>query len=104
MWALLKRPDAALRARRRQSAQGRLPPVLVMKGAPERVLAKCAHILVNGQVYDLNRESREKFQEAYEHLGGLGERVLGLAFRDLEGFANDFQVREGMCCSLFPRQ
>ncbi|CAI5969673.1 unnamed protein product [Closterium sp. NIES-64] len=73
-----------------QSAQGRLPPVLVMKGAPERVLARCAYIMVNGQVFDLNSESRKYFQDAVEQLGGYGERVLGMAFRDLDGFANDF--------------
>ncbi|CAI5537563.1 unnamed protein product, partial [Closterium sp. Naga37s-1] len=47
-----------------QSAQNRLPPVLVMKGAPETVLERCAYILVNGQVYDLTSDSRKHFQEA----------------------------------------
>ncbi|CAI5989837.1 unnamed protein product [Closterium sp. NIES-65] len=73
-----------------QSAQNRLPPVLVMKGAPETVLERCAYILVNGQVYDLTSDSRKHFQEAYQQMGGFGERVLGMAFRDLEGFHQRF--------------
>ncbi|CAI5516948.1 unnamed protein product [Closterium sp. Naga37s-1] len=73
-----------------QSAQNRLPPVLVMKGAPETVLERCSYILVNGQVYDLTSDSRKHFQEAYQQMGGFGERVLGMAFRDLEGFTNEF--------------
>ena len=63
-----------------------------MKGAPERVLQRCSYILVNGQVYDLNSETKRKFSEAYEQLGGSGERVLGMAYHDLEGFTNDFKV------------
>ncbi|GJP67468.1 hypothetical protein CLOP_g24288 [Closterium sp. NIES-67] len=73
-----------------QSAQNRLPPILVMKGAPEKVLERCAYILVNGQVFDLTSDSRRHFQEAYQQMGGFGERVLGMAFRDLEGFKNEF--------------
>ncbi|CAI7852243.1 unnamed protein product [Closterium sp. NIES-53] len=73
-----------------QSAQNRLPPVLVMKGAPETVLERCSYILVNGQVYDLTSDTRKHFQEAYQQMGGFGERVLGMAFRDLEGFTNEF--------------
>lgn len=63
-----------------------------MKGAPERVLSFCTRILRNGQAEVLTEESRRNFQEAYERLGGYGERVLGLAYADMEGFANDYPV------------
>merc|ERR1711868_61807 len=53
--------------------------LLVMKGAPERVLAKCGKILVNGEETDMTDEWKGKYDKAYEHLGGLGERVLGFA-------------------------
>lgn len=51
--------------------------VLVMKGAPERVLERCSSILIKGQELPLDEQWREAFQTAYLSLGGLGERVLG---------------------------
>jgi len=53
--------------------------LLVMKGAPERVLARCGKILVNGEETEMTDEWKGKYDKAYEHLGGLGERVLGFA-------------------------
>ncbi|NWX94449.1 AT1A2 ATPase, partial [Nothoprocta pentlandii] len=51
--------------------------LLVMKGAPERILDRCSRILLQGQEVPLDEEMREAFQNAYLELGGLGERVLG---------------------------
>uniref|UniRef100_A0A8C8SWL2 Sodium/potassium-transporting ATPase subunit alpha-2 n=1 Tax=Pelusios castaneus TaxID=367368 RepID=A0A8C8SWL2_9SAUR len=51
--------------------------VLVMKGAPERILDRCSTILSQGQELPLDEEMRDAFQNAYLELGGLGERVLG---------------------------
>ncbi|KAJ9582089.1 hypothetical protein L9F63_003545, partial [Diploptera punctata] len=51
--------------------------LLVMKGAPEAVLTRCSTILINGQSRPLDNEMRSAFNTTYEHLGGLGERVLG---------------------------
>ncbi len=51
--------------------------VLVMKGAPERILDRCSTILMNGEEQELNDEWRDMFNTAYLELGGLGERVLG---------------------------
>ena len=66
--------------------------VLVMKGAPERVLEACDTILLDGETLDLTDQWRSAFREAYAQLGGLGERVLG--FCDLELSPEDFpQVR-----------
>lgn len=53
--------------------------VLVMKGAPERILDRCSTILLQGQEVPLDEELRDAFQNAYLELGGLGERVLGEA-------------------------
>jgi sodium/potassium-transporting ATPase subunit alpha len=60
------------------------PLVLVMKGAPERVLQRCSKIMMHGVAQDLTEEMRELYQTAYEQLGGFGERVLGFAYRDME--------------------
>lgn len=51
--------------------------VLVMKGAPERILDRCSTILVRGKEQILDEEMKEAFNNAYLELGGLGERVLG---------------------------
>ncbi|MCU0321524.1 MAG: hypothetical protein MUE72_03860, partial [Chitinophagaceae bacterium] len=51
--------------------------LLVMKGAPERIIDRSSTILINGQEQELNDEWRESFNQAYLELGGLGERVLG---------------------------
>ncbi|XP_063799995.1 potassium-transporting ATPase alpha chain 1 [Pseudophryne corroboree] len=51
--------------------------LLVMKGAPERILERCTTILIKGQEIALDEQWQEAFQTAYMDLGGLGERVLG---------------------------
>jgi sodium/potassium-transporting ATPase subunit alpha len=51
--------------------------LLVMKGAPERILDRCSTIVVNGVEHQMSAEWKEKFEIAYMELGGLGERVLG---------------------------
>ncbi len=51
--------------------------VLVMKGAPERILDRCSTILINGKEEILDEAMKDAFNAAYMELGGLGERVLG---------------------------
>ncbi|XP_072122400.1 sodium/potassium-transporting ATPase subunit alpha-3 [Mobula birostris] len=51
--------------------------LLVMKGAPERILDRCSTIMLQGKEQPLDEEMKEAFQNAYMELGGLGERVLG---------------------------
>jgi len=82
--------------------------VLVMKGAPERILERCTTIMVNGEEIPLNDEGKENFNNAYMELGGLGERVLGFCHFYLpadefpKGFAFDIEEPqnfplEGLC-------
>jgi len=51
--------------------------LLVMKGAPERILERCSSILVDGKEQPLTEKWVDEFNMAYLALGGLGERVLG---------------------------
>merc|ERR1712141_436688 len=51
--------------------------LLVMKGAPERILDRCSTIVIDGEEKELTQEWKENFNNAYLELGGLGERVLG---------------------------
>ena len=49
-----------------------------MKGAPERILDRCSKILNHGNVENMDENWKQKFNDTYLKLGGLGERVLGL--------------------------
>lgn len=51
--------------------------LLVMKGAPERILDRCSILLLDGEEHEMTKEWRDAFNHAYLELGGLGERVLG---------------------------
>ncbi|KAL1023655.1 hypothetical protein UPYG_G00044130 [Umbra pygmaea] len=72
--------------------------LLVMKGAPEKILDRCSTILIRGKEQPLDDKMKESFQNAYEELGGMGERVLGFCHFYLpddqfpEGFAFDCEV------------
>lgn len=55
--------------------------LLVMKGAPERILDRCSTIMLQGREQPMDDEMKEAFQNAYLELGGLGERVLGKDWR-----------------------
>ncbi|XP_033836238.1 sodium/potassium-transporting ATPase subunit alpha-3b isoform X1 [Periophthalmus magnuspinnatus] len=69
--------------------------LLVMKGAPERILDRCSTIMIQGKEQPMDEEMKEAFQNAYMELGGLGERVLGFCHLMLpedqypKGFAFD---------------
>merc|ERR1711981_1520461 len=67
--------------------------LLVMKGAPERILERCSTIHIKGRDEPLTEEWKEKFNHAYMDLGGLGERVLGFC---------DFQLPENKFPTGFP--
>merc|ERR1712073_294599 len=51
--------------------------LLVMKGAPERIVDRCSTIIVDGRELPMTEEWKNAFETAYMELGGLGERVLG---------------------------
>jgi len=53
------------------------PYLLVMKGAPERILERCSTIIMDGKEMEMTDEQRVSFNTAYDELGGMGERVLG---------------------------
>ena len=67
--------------------------LLVMKGAPERILDRCTTILMNGEEQELDEKMKEAFNVAYLELGGMGERVLGFCqyYLPLEEFPEGFE-------------
>lgn len=73
------------------TGDGRL--LLVMKGAPERIVARCATHLVDGGVEkQFSKRARAEFEAAYVDLAKRGERVLGFAqlWLDAARFKRDF--------------
>jgi len=60
-------------------ASANSPRILLIKGAPERIIAKCNRIKCYNAELELNEEWKDNFQQAYEHLAAKGERVLGFA-------------------------
>lgn len=65
-------------------------PILTLKGAPERVLRMCTHIMVDGESVPMDANWQAKYNEAYEALGAMGERVLGFAYREMTDVALDY--------------
>lgn len=57
---------------------------LAMKGAPERIVDRCSTILMNGKKIPMTAEHKAQFEENNAELGGLGERVLGFCYLDLD--------------------
>ena len=53
--------------------------VVLMKGAPERIVDRCTTIPLDGRDLPFNSTLKDAFQLAYDDLGSLGERVLGFA-------------------------
>jgi len=51
--------------------------LVVMKGAPERILERCSTIFMSGTEIKMDDYWKAQFNNAYMELGGLGERVLG---------------------------
>merc|ERR1712073_112696 len=51
--------------------------LLVMKGAPERIVDRCSTIIVEGKELPMSQEWKNAFEAANMELGSLGERVLG---------------------------
>lgn len=57
--------------------------MLIMKGAPERILSRCSKILINGEERDYS-EFAEHVKFANDSFGKMGERVLAFARVELD--------------------
>lgn len=58
--------------------------MVVLKGAPERVLNRCSKILIRGEEREFDAEFREEVNLANESFGKMGERVLAFARMQLD--------------------
>ncbi|CAF0758859.1 unnamed protein product [Brachionus calyciflorus] len=73
--------------------------LLVMKGAPERILERCSSIYMDGSDLELTDYWKAQFNDAYMELGGYGERVLGFCdFRlDTKTYPKGFRFDADNC-------
>jgi magnesium-transporting ATPase (P-type) len=58
--------------------------MIIMKGAPERILSRCSKILIKGEERDFDDVARREVNAANDSFGKLGERVLAFARYQLE--------------------
>lgn len=75
--------------------------MLVMKGATERIISICSTILVDGNTIPLDDEWRERIDQAYLKLGGMGERVIGNLFEIVQ-FVQVYNCFTGFCDYQLP--
>jgi Ca2+-transporting ATPase len=66
--------------------------VAFVKGAPDVLLADCVNIETNGAVRSLTAADRKQIAAANDDLTGQAMRVLGVAYRDLDGHAGKLEV------------
>ncbi|GMI07156.1 hypothetical protein TrVE_jg8358 [Triparma verrucosa] len=59
------------------------PTTVLMKGAPERILDRCSHILLSGRVVVMTEAEKQSIVEQQEELSRNGLRCLGFAEREL---------------------
>jgi len=64
--------------------EGKTNHLLVMKGAPERILARCTYYQERGETLVVDDDFRSRFDDAYLDLGSRGERVLGFCDFELD--------------------
>merc|ERR1712038_1509033 len=69
--------------------------LLVMKGAPERIWAKCCKINLGGEEVDKTDEHKAIFDHNIGNMMFKGERVLGLSYANLDGDEYDVPAKEG---------
>jgi Ca2+-transporting ATPase len=67
--------------------------VAYMKGAPEIVIEKCTHILVNGKVQKLTKEKRADLLQVIEAMANQALRNLGFAYVELPSALEEFDEK-----------
>lgn len=56
----------------------------LVKGAPDRILGFCSHLLLNGERVELDDEKRQEIQDTNEQFAGEALRVMAGAYRECD--------------------
>ncbi|WP_051183039.1 cation-translocating P-type ATPase [Desulfocurvibacter africanus] len=73
--------------------------LILVKGAPERILEFCSRVLEDGESVELGDERRREIQGIYDELAGQGLRVVAGAFREHKQGGGDIRpenVEDGL--------
>jgi Ca2+-transporting ATPase len=65
-----------------------------IKGAPDIMVELCEHVYVDGQVYSMTPERRERILEVNHELASNALRVLAVAYKPLDGQPEDPTAEE----------
>ena len=52
---------------------------MMLKGAPEKIIAMCDKTFKKGQVHDMSKDDRQAIEDINKLLAKRGERVLAFA-------------------------
>ena len=63
-----------------------------VKGAPKETLSICSKIEINGQIKELTGEIRDSILKYNDDYAGRALRVLAIAYKDLTGFQNEYNI------------
>lgn len=75
-----------------QMSEGASPSYRIMtKGAPDILLDRCSHILVNGEVIPITDAHRSHIRAGNKSMADQALRVLALAYRDEEAIPNSMK-------------
>merc|ERR1712241_1196348 len=73
-----------------------------MKGAPERILKLCGRYAINGEIKQLDDQTRQRILDGVMDLGSRGERVLALAELLLNPTEYDINLNEPLVERKYP--
>lgn len=66
------------------------------KGAPEVVLNRCTHVMLNGQILPLDDELRLKIQQANDSMTDKAYRVMAFAFKQFDVFDSNTEMETNL--------
>ncbi|MBC7129795.1 cation-translocating P-type ATPase [Candidatus Bathyarchaeota archaeon] len=72
-----------------KSSDGKL--FAYMKGAPEIVLERCSHIIIDGEIKKLTGRKKQEVLKINEMMTSDALRVLGVAFKELPAESSNFE-------------
>ncbi|KAI0713643.1 aminophospholipid-transporting P-type ATPase [Earliella scabrosa] len=73
-----------------------------IKGAPERVLAKCSTYLKDGRMIPIDVDFKAAYDEAYDYMASRGHRVIACAQKLLPGDVYDLEYEFSKNDSRYP--
>ena len=66
------------------------------KGAPEVIIESCTHVLHGGKVKPFTKAEKEKLLQQNSGMASRALRVLGFAYREIEGIESEKEAEKGM--------